>query len=224
MQQVFLQQNHSSKLNLIFLGYGQDVAHFEYLKDKTDNDIALVFDYQNHNFDASVYTEYQEINLITWSMGVMVAPVVLVNTSLVDKLISKVAINGTVEGIDLKFGIPKKIWELTISSMNETNALKFNQRMCNDETLFNEYTSIKSNRTVENLKSELQFILDFSQDLKTKEIQKALHFNYDLAILGLQDKIFSLKNMLASMVQHHVATKTMDIAHYNKEVFIELLK
>ena len=66
MQQVFLQQNHSSKLNLIFLGYGQDVAHFEYLKDKTDNDIALVFDYQNHNFDASVYTEYQEINLITW--------------------------------------------------------------------------------------------------------------------------------------------------------------
>ena len=70
----------------------------------------------------------------------------------------------------------------------------------------------------------MQFILDFSQDLKTKEIQKALHFNYDLAILGLQDKIFSLKNMLASMEQHHVATKTMDIAHYNKEVFIELLK
>ena len=95
MQQVFLQQNHSSKLNLIFLGYGQDVAHFEYLKDKTDNYIALVFDYQNHNFDASVYTEYQEINLITWSMGVMVAPVVLVNTSLVDKLISKVAITVT---------------------------------------------------------------------------------------------------------------------------------
>ena len=59
---------------------------------------------------------------------------------------------------------------------------------------------------------------------KGNEILGVNRVNYDLAILGLQDKIFSLKNMLASMEQHHVATKTMDIAHYNKEVFIELLK
>lgn len=73
MKQLFIKQNHSEKLNLIFLGYGQDGAIFESLNNQDSADIALIYDYENDVFDASIYREYSELNLIAWSMGVMIA-------------------------------------------------------------------------------------------------------------------------------------------------------
>ena len=77
MQQIFLQQQHSKNLVLIFLGYGQDQNPFNSLKTVTSDDIAIVFDYQDLSFDESLYQEYDQITLIAWSMGVMIAPIVL---------------------------------------------------------------------------------------------------------------------------------------------------
>ena len=57
MQQIFLQQQHSKNLVLIFLGYGQDQNPFNSLKTVTSDDIAIVFDYQDLSFDESLYQD-----------------------------------------------------------------------------------------------------------------------------------------------------------------------
>ena len=54
MKQLFIKQNHTDRLNLIFLGYGQDAAIFEKLKDRDSADIALVYDYENEDFIGSM--------------------------------------------------------------------------------------------------------------------------------------------------------------------------
>ncbi|MBQ8478144.1 MAG: DUF452 family protein, partial [Succinivibrio sp.] len=51
MQQIFLQQQHSKNLVLIFLGYGQDKNPFNSLNTVTRDDIAIVYDYQDLSFD-----------------------------------------------------------------------------------------------------------------------------------------------------------------------------
>ena len=77
MKQCFLKKTDKKSLDLVFLGYGQDEKPFQYLQDITQNSVALVYDYTDRDFDPSLYYEFENINLITWSMGVMAAPKVL---------------------------------------------------------------------------------------------------------------------------------------------------
>ena len=77
MKQCFLKKTDKKSLDLVFLGYGQDENPFQYLQDITQNSVALVYDYTDRDFDPSLYYEFEDINLITWSMGVMAAPKVL---------------------------------------------------------------------------------------------------------------------------------------------------
>ena len=81
MQQKFIKKTDSDTLNLIFLGYGQDERAFYYLnKSHSDTDIALIYDYSDLKFSDEDYQGYQKINLIAWSMGVMIAPRVIANS------------------------------------------------------------------------------------------------------------------------------------------------
>ena len=53
MKQCFLKKTDKRKLELVFLGYGQDEKPFQYLKDITSNSVALVYDYTDRAFDPS---------------------------------------------------------------------------------------------------------------------------------------------------------------------------
>ena len=86
MKQCFLKKTDKKSLDLVFLGYGQDEKPFQYLKDITPNSVALVYDYTDRDFDPSLYYEFEDINLITWSMGVMAAPKVLNKYDLLKKV------------------------------------------------------------------------------------------------------------------------------------------
>lgn len=55
----------------------------------------------------------------------MVAPKVLNQYGLLNKVSFSTAINGTLEGIDNKLGIPLSMWQSTIDALDETNAVKF---------------------------------------------------------------------------------------------------
>ena len=214
MQQIFLQQQHSKNLVLIFLGYGQDQNPFNSLKTVTSDDIAIVFDYQDLSFDESLYQEYESITLIAWSMGVMIAPIVLSNTP---KLVKKIALNGTVQGIDDTLGIPPSLWQATIDSLTEQTYLKFVRRMCSDTSLYEEYLQNKPQRALESFKSELISLQAIAKQRKQN------NFEYDLAIVGNKDKIIAPKNQLLSWSNSLVYIKQTEIAHYSLETFIALL-
>ena len=214
MQQIFLQQQHSKNLVLIFLGYGQDKNPFNSLNTVTRDDIAIVYDYQDLSFDESLYQEYESITLIAWSMGVMIAPIVLSNTA---KLFKKIALNGTVQGIDDTLGIPPSLWQATIDSLTEQTYLKFVRRMCSDTSLYEEYLQNKPQRALESFKSELISLQAIAKQRKQN------NFEYDLAIVGNKDKIIAPKNQLLSWSNSLVYIKQTEIAHYSLETFIALL-
>ena len=214
MQQIFLQQQHSKNLVLIFLGYGQDKNPFNSLNTVTRDDIAIVYDYQDLSFDESLYQEYEKITLIAWSMGVMIAPIVLSNTA---KLVKKIAVNGTVQGIDDTLGIPPSLWQATIDSLTEQTYLKFVRRMCSDTSLYEEYLQNKPQRALESFKSELISLQAIAKQRKQN------NFEYDLAIVGNKDKIIAPKRQLLSWSNSLVYIKQTEIAHYSLETFIALL-
>ena len=214
MQQIFLQQQHSKNLVLIFLGYGQDKNPFNSLNTVTKDDIAIVFDYQDLSFDESLYQEYESITLIAWSMGVMIAPIVLSNTA---KLFKKIALNGTVQGIDDTVGIPPSLWQATIDSLTEQTYLKFVRRMCSDTSLYEEYLQNKPQRALESFKSEIISLQAIAKQRKQN------NFEYDLAIVGNKDKIIAPKRQLLSWSNAHVLVKQTEIAHYSLETFKALV-
>ena len=214
MQQIFLQQQHSKNLVLIFLGYGQDQNPFKSLNTVTKDDIAIVFDYQDLSFDESLYQEYESITLIAWSMGVMIAPIVLSNTAI---LFKKIALNGTVQGIDDTLGIPPSLWQATIDSLTEQTYLKFVRRMCSDTSLYEEYLQNKPQRALESFKSELISLQAIAKQRKQN------NFEYDLAIVGNKDKIIAPKRQLLSWSNAHVLVKQTEIAHYSLETFKALV-
>ncbi|MGN1280698.1 MAG: pimeloyl-ACP methyl esterase BioG family protein, partial [Succinivibrio sp.] len=158
------------------------------------------------------------LTLISWSMGVMIAPMVLNDHSLLGRVRKSYAINGTLEGIDDELGIPLRLWMATISSMSDANVIKFYRRMCLDAILYEEYTGTKPDRDTDSLKRELESIIGFSQKKRVDG------FTYDLAFIGLKDKIMDPKAMQKSFALKNTKVKLTDAAHYSKDVFIEVLQ
>ena len=215
MQQIFLQQHHSKNLVLIFLGYGQDKNPFNSLKAVTTDDLAIVYDYQDLSFDENLYQEYESITLIAWSMGVMIAPIVI--SHITSKIVKKIALNGTVQGIDDNLGIPPNLWQATIDSLTEQTYLKFLRRMCSDPLIYEEYLQNKPQRELGSFKSELISL----QAIAKQRMQN--NFEYDLAIVGNKDKIIAPKRQLLSWSNAHVLVKQTEIAHYSLETFKALV-
>ncbi len=210
MKQCFLKKTDNKILDLVFLGYGQDEKPFSYLKDITPNSLSLVYDYTDRDFDPSLYDEFEDINLITWSMGVMVAPKVLNQYDLLKKVSLSTAINGTLEGIDDKLGIPLSMWQATIDALDETNAVKFYRRMCTNLKTFNEYMETRPERSVESLKAELTALIPFSKEPLVD------NFVYNTTIIGMKDRIFSPASVLASCKLHQQRVMESENGHYSK--------
>ena len=211
MKQCFLKKTDNKILDLVFLGYGQDEKPFSYLKDITPNSLSLVYDYTDRDFDPSLYDEFEDINLVTWSMGVMAAPKVLNKYDLLKKVSFSTAINGTLEGIDDKLGIPLSMWQATIDALDETNAVKFYRRMCTNLKTFNEYMETRPDRSVESLKAELTALIPFSKEPLVD------NFVYNTAIIGMKDRIFSPSNVLASCKLHRQKVEESENGHYSKD-------
>ena len=144
-------------------------------------------------------------------MGEMAAPKVLNKYDLLKKVSLSTAINGTLEGIDDKLGIPLSMWQATIDALDEANAVKFYRRMCTNLNTFNEYMKKRPERSVESLKSELKALIPFSQEPLVKD------FVYSTTITGMKDRIFSPLNVLASCKLHKQNVMKSENGHYSKD-------
>jgi len=96
----------------------------------------------------------------------------------------KIAINGTNRIVDNSFGIPEKIYKITLNYLSESSLKKFKDNMFQKGTLNPEITITRS---VEELKEELITI----KDLKIKD-----EIKYDKVIISSEDKIIPTKNQI----------------------------
>ena len=139
----------------------------------------MFYDYNslNTDFDFDLLKNYEKRYLIAWSMGVMTA-------TLFDIVYDKaVAVNGTLKPIDNNFGIPERIYDLTIKGFNEKGRERFMK------TMFVTDSSIPNvERDLENQKSEL---------IALKQYSANMDFKYNKIVISSDDKIIPSKNQCA---------------------------
>ena len=126
MHQIHIIHEHHPRLLLFFAGWGADETPFKAYR-PAGSDLMICYDYRTLDFDQSGLNEYQEINVIGWSMGVWVASQVLPHLAL--PIASSTAINGTPYPIDEYRGIPPAIFRGTLDGLTGTSLHKFLRRM-----------------------------------------------------------------------------------------------
>lgn len=222
MKSYWLNNKNNKKLIVIFLGWSFDENPVKFL-DCTDYDVLVIYDYNNLNIPQELKNlkTYNEKILISWSMGVFTAYLM---KDLFKDFNYKLALNGTVTPVDDNYGIPIKLFELTLKHAATGLGLggKFYKNVFQTEEEFQKYQETPVKRSVENRVSELENLYNL---IKTTNIKYEKF--YDKAIVCEFDKIIPPKNQLASHKTNDISVITLPYGHgplYNFKSWDEIIK
>lgn len=178
MEYKWLNRKQNKKLIVFFNGWGMDESVVSHLT-PGDYDVLMFYDYNtlNTDFNFSLMNEYEKRYLVSWSMGAMTATLFNIDYD------SSTAVNGTLSPIDNSYGIPEKIYDLTLKGFSEKGAQRFIKNMFDTEC---ELPEIK--RDFENRKSELAAL---------KKYKANENFKYTKVFISDNDKIIPTKNQTA---------------------------
>ncbi len=182
---TYLKNNGSKDLIVFFCGWAMDETPFEILQSDR-YDILFVFDYSDLELDFE-FSRYEKKILIAFSYGVFIASLV---KDKLPKFDYKIAVNGTLVPIGREFGIPEKIFDMTLNSINEESLKKFYSKMF-DNNLDDEYFSENlPKRNPQECKFELAQIKKYFEQNKNQSL------NFDKVLISSFDKIFPTKSQL----------------------------
>ncbi len=216
MQFHWLNKQNNENLIIFFTGWSFDENPFKFL-DCENNDVLIVYDYSTINEKLDNISNYKQINLIAWSMGVFVAYL------LKDKLPSfnkKIAINGTPLPVNDEFGIPTKPFLLTLRHAKTGLEGKFYQNIFYTEKEFERYTKSPVNRTIENRETELKTLYELIKNTQIKYTKF-----YDKALISNYDKIIPTKNQI-NFWENNAKIEMLESGHfpyYNFKSWNEIL-
>jgi len=174
MNYKWLQHGCSDKIIIFFNGWGMDDYIVSGLS-CDDYDVIVFYDYNNLDIDVDLHT-YKEKHIVAWSMGVMISGMFDFGD-----ICSATAICGTPKAIDDNYGIPEKIYNLTVKGFSELSAGKFMKRMFINPPKIEKF----SDRTFESIKTELSKMLEYKSQDKIR---------FTRAIVADNDKIIPAKN------------------------------
>ncbi len=177
MKYKFYNENNE-KLIIFFNGWGMDEFIISHL-DRKGYDLLVFYDYTNLDTDFPPLNNYKEKYLIGWSMGVMISTLFYDCFGKIDKYI---AINGTPKSIDNQYGIPEKIYKLTLKGFNENSCRKFIERMFDKKPTIEKF----SDRTLESQREELQNLMGI----------EGKYISFDKVLVSENDNIIPTKNQL----------------------------
>lgn len=216
-----LNKQNNKNLIVFFAGWSFDEKPFGKLV--CDGfDILFIYDYNELNLPKELENlqNYEHKYLHAWSMGVFVA---YEFRNLFEDFDYKIAINGTITPVDNEFGIPVKMFELTLKHAATGLAGKFYQNVFKNSEEFEMYSKTLVQRTIENRVSELENLYNI---IKMKDYKKAESF-YDCAIVSDFDKIIPPKNQIASHQKNNEPIITLPFGHfpfYNFTSWSEIIK
>ncbi len=216
MQYHWLNKNNNNDLIIFFAGWSFDYKPFECLECK-DYDVLVFYDYNTLNFPQIDFSQYDNINLICWSMGVFIA------YYLRDKLPAcsiKIAVNGTPFPIDDSFGIPFRTFDLTLKYAATGLQGKFYQNVFSNEEFLKKYEQNPVERTIQNRVDELVSLDKFIKS----ETQSYDGKFYDRVIVGMNDKIIPVKNQLNCWQNIAVKLECGHFPFYMFDSWEEILK
>ena len=178
MKYKWLNKKNNQKLIVFFNGWGMDESVVKHLS-FDDYDVIMFYDYNSldADFDFKILNFYKKKYLVSWSMGVMIGTLFDLNYN------STTAINGTLKPIDDKYGIPLRVYTLTLKGFSPISSQKFIKNMFKEEC-----DLPKVNRDFENQKTELEALTHYESNME---------FKYNRVIIASDDKIIPTKNQCA---------------------------
>lgn len=205
----------SKKLIICFAGWGMDEKPFMHMTN-SQYDVVIFYDYTTFRFIGcsqtnclaqiatsqcliyNLFSKYDEINIIAWSMGVWGASMAfnqyfntlcnigqVTNHKLLKKIRHCIAINGTLFPISTIWGIPQNIYDKTLENL-PAGFNKFNLRMCGGKNTYEKYMACAPSRDVDDIKNELIAIKD--------NFFLCNSLTWSTAIISSNDLIFPTKN------------------------------
>ena len=202
--------NHTNKtknLILFFSGIGGNETLFSHLSLDSHTSLIFIHGYKSLELDGDL-ASWDEIyklsngkntSLLAWSMGVGVASYFAKELDFLN-LDSKIAINGTMQAINLQNGIPPKIFNFTLKNIDSA---AFYHNVLESTPPPN----IKLNTTNE-LKQELAFIYPLLLN------SPAYNDFWDLAIISKDDKIFPPQAQISSWDLSKTKTCFLSLPHF----------
>ncbi len=208
MKSCWLNNQNNEKLIVFFAGWSFDETPFKFLQ-CNDYDVLFIYDYNDFEIpeDLKNLKTYKHKYLITWSMGVFVANLL---RDLFSDFEYKMAINGTISPVDNEFGIPIKMFELTLKHAKNGLEGKFYKNVFQTEEEFQRYEKTPVKRTIENRESELQ---NLYSEIKAHKGITTNNF-YNTAIVSEFDKIIPPKNQIASHNQNGEKVLIVPYGHF----------
>ncbi|BAX82298.1 DUF452 family protein [Labilibaculum antarcticum] len=189
MKIEWLHKSENEKCILFMNGWGCDGTPFQSIN-SNEFDVLMCFDYRDILIPKEVerlFENYQEVHLVAWSLGVYVANMTCFKWK--DVFASKIAINGTLQGIDNLKGISPAIFQGTINGLNSRTIDKFWLRMCGGKVGYDLFKEQLPQRGIDEQKEELIILQEVIQN----------HFVdwnlYDSVLLGKNDLIFPFENL-----------------------------
>lgn len=210
MNYRYLIKDNNPSLLLFFSGWGGEETLFHSYK-PVCADWLFCDDYQSLDFDPNILAGYEDITVVAWSLGVWAAGFVLENVQA--PFGKKIAINGTMKPVDDVYGIPEKIFKGTLEHLDEVTLGKFRRRMCGSATILEKFISHGLQRSVSELKDELDFLYHTVKENPTPD------FKWTEALSGAVDLIFPIKNQQAFWSKSNVPVTVYDEAHYSERLF-----
>lgn len=210
--QTFFQDNKSDELILFFNGWAMDEKPFNPIK--SSHDILFVSDYSNSdlNFDFD-FCRYKKVTLLAFSAGVFMASYL---QEILPPLDFKIAVNGTLNMLDEKLGIPQDMFS-EMENLSAENVLEFREKITDKKNHFNLFNKYQPYRSLESSMDEL-FALK-------KYFTKPKSFNYDKVIVAKNDVILPTENQLRAWKNHQSVHKAAGghFLFYNFNDFDELI-
>lgn len=210
MKAHWLNRQNNKNLIVFFAGWSFDYNPFCNHPECGDNDLLMIYDYNNMDIPDELKTlnNYESKILAAWSMGVFAA---YLNRVLFEDFNKKIAVNGTITPVDDKFGIPVKIFELTLKHAASGLGGKFYKNVFQTLKEYEEYLKNPVQRSIENRVEELENLYDLIR-------QQPADFDgekfYDCAVVCQNDKIIPSANQSASHNKNNVPVISLDCGHF----------
>lgn len=219
-------------LPVFFAGFGQDSRPFKALwEGRLPSEVLLVFAYSHA--DPSELKElisqhgYYAIRVVAWSLGVMMAQQLLAADYELSRMTRQaLALNGTIEGIDRRYGINPLLYRMTLRRLSERTRADFYRRLFvrqagrqeiqTDSQEAAVYLQNLPERSTDSMRAEMEFLQDRARigkvcrvgpQLIPEELQERWMFSK--GIISTEDAIFSPGAQRLSWCAHDIRRKRL---------------
>ncbi len=171
-------KSNSSDLIIFLAGWGCDDVQFKNIT--CSKNLLLCWNYSDLQFYFD-FQPYRQVDLIAYSAGVFVSSLI---KNKLPRLNTRIAINGNVKIFDENFGISKSALNF-MQNLNLDNYMDFRRKfLVNSEEELEDFNKNSSVRTFESCEKELKALQKIYAENKQT-------FDYDVAILSENDKVFT---------------------------------